>query len=79
MTTQAAPRTEARTGALMAMTAMLSVQIGLAVSVGLIDRLGAEGAAWLRLLWAGALMALLVRPGAPTSPAGRSWRAWPSA
>ncbi len=62
MTVQAAPHTEARTGAFMALTAMFSVQIGLAVSVGLIDRIGAEGAAWLRLFWAGALMLLLVRP-----------------
>jgi len=56
------PRTPARAGLLMAMTAMLSVQIGLAASVGLIDRVGPEGAAWLRLVWAGALMLLLVRP-----------------
>ena len=41
---------------------MLCVQLGLAVSVGLIDQLGAEGAAWLRLVWAGALMVLIGRP-----------------
>jgi inner membrane transporter RhtA len=41
---------------------MLCVQLGLAVSVGLIDDLGAEGAAWLRLAWAGVLMLLVVRP-----------------
>ena len=52
----------ARTGVLMAITAMLSVQVGLAVSVGLIDRIGAEGAAWLRLFLAGVLMLLIVRP-----------------
>src|SRR5436190_398252 len=52
----------ARAGALMAMASMLSVQVGLAASVGLIDEVGAEGAAWLRLAWAGALMLLLVRP-----------------
>ncbi len=62
MTSLAPSRTGARTGVLMATTAMLSVQLGLGVSVGLIDRIGAEGAAWLRLLWAGALMALLVHP-----------------
>ncbi len=62
MTTLGTSRTEARTGTFMALTAMLSVQIGLAVSVGLIDRVGAEGSAWLRLTWAGALMLLLVRP-----------------
>ena len=48
---------------------MLCVQLGLAVSVGLIDQIGAEGAAWLRLVWAGALM-LADRPSAAarTSP-----------
>ncbi len=52
----------ARTGALMAMASMLCVQIGLAVAVGLIDQVGAEGAAWLRLAWAGVLMLVIVRP-----------------
>jgi inner membrane transporter RhtA len=41
---------------------MLCVQLGLAASVGLIDRLGPEGAAWLRLAWAGILLPLVVRP-----------------
>jgi inner membrane transporter RhtA len=43
----------------MAIVAMLCVQVGLAASVGLIDRLGPEGAAWLRLAWAGLLLPLL--------------------
>ena len=43
----------ARTGASMAVASMLCVQLGLAASVGLIDDLGASGAAWLRLFWAG--------------------------
>jgi inner membrane transporter RhtA len=51
-----------RTGASLAVTSMVLVQLGLAVSIGLIDRLGAEGAAWLRLSWAGVLLLLLVRP-----------------
>jgi inner membrane transporter RhtA len=46
----------------MAVAAMLSVQLGLAASVGLFDRVGPEGAAWLRLAWAGLLLAVLVRP-----------------
>ena len=66
MSTTAAASTpslgHARTGAFMAMGSMLCVQIGLAVSVGLIDQLGAEGAAWLRLVWAGALMLVIGRP-----------------
>src|SRR4051794_27695926 len=41
---------------------MLCVQLGLAVSVGLIDRIGAEGAAWLRLVCAAAILLVLVRP-----------------
>ena len=46
----------------MATTSMLCVQIGLAVSVTLIDRIGAEGAAWLRLVWAGAIFLVVGRP-----------------
>ncbi|KAB2339851.1 EamA family transporter [Actinomadura rudentiformis] len=41
---------------------MICVQLGLAVSVGLIDQLGAEGVAWLRLAWAGILLLIIVRP-----------------
>ena len=52
----------ARSGTVMALTAMLCVQLGLAVSVMLIEQVGAEGAAWLRLAWAGILMVLIVRP-----------------
>lgn len=46
----------------MAIASMLCVQVGLAASVGLIDQVGAGGAAWLRLAWAGVLMLALVRP-----------------
>lgn len=52
----------ARTGASMAVASMLCVQLGLAASVGLIDDVGASGAAWLRLFWAGVLLLVLVRP-----------------
>jgi inner membrane transporter RhtA len=45
-----------------AVLAMLFVQLGLAASVGLFDRLGPEGAGWLRLVCAGVLMLVLVRP-----------------
>ncbi|MGW4489677.1 EamA family transporter [Amycolatopsis sp. NPDC004368] len=51
-----------RSGAALAVAAMLCVQLGLAVSVGLFDRVGPEGAAWLRLAWAGVLLLVLVRP-----------------
>ena len=53
---------QARTGALMAMGSMLCVQVGLALAVTLIGRIGVEGAAWLRLAWAGVLMLVIVRP-----------------
>jgi inner membrane transporter RhtA len=53
---------QARTGAIMAMGSMLCVQVGLAIAVTLIDRIGVEGAAWLRLAWAGVLMLVIVRP-----------------
>ena len=52
----------ARTGASMAVAAMLCVQLGLAASVGLIDDIGSTGAAWLRLFWAGILLLVIVRP-----------------
>jgi inner membrane transporter RhtA len=52
----------ARIGAGMAMISMLCVQVGLAISVTLIDRIGTEGAAWLRLAWAGILLLIIVRP-----------------
>lgn len=52
----------ARSGTFMALGSMLCVQLGLAVSVTLIDRIGAEGTAWLRLAWAGVLMLVIVRP-----------------
>jgi len=41
---------------------MLCVQLGLAASIGLIDEIGAGGAAWLRLAWAGVLLLIVVRP-----------------
>jgi inner membrane transporter RhtA len=53
---------QARTGAMMAMGSMLCVQVGLAIAVTLIGRIGVEGAAWLRLAWAGVLMLVIVRP-----------------
>jgi inner membrane transporter RhtA len=60
MTTTSAPG--ARTGASMAIVAMLVVQLGLAASTGLFDRLGASGTAWLRLFWAGVVLLIVVRP-----------------
>jgi len=53
---------QARSGALMATGSMLCVQIGLAASIGLFDRIGATGSAWLRLAWAGVLFLVIVRP-----------------
>jgi len=53
---------QARAGAFMAMGSMACVQIGLAIAVTLIDQIGVEGAAWLRLAWAGVLMLVIVRP-----------------
>jgi len=46
----------------MAVAAMCSVQVGAAVAVGLIDDIGAAGAAWLRLFWAAILLLVIVRP-----------------
>ena len=61
-TTSYAVSGRTRSGAAMATASMLCVQVGLAVSVTLIDRVGAEGAAWLRLVWAGALFLVIARP-----------------
>lgn len=61
-TTATTTRSAGRTGAGLAVAAMTCVQLGLAVSVGLLDRLGPEGVAWLRLAWAGVLLAVVVRP-----------------
>jgi inner membrane transporter RhtA len=55
-------RSAARTGTGMAVASMLCVQLGLAVSVGLFDEVGPQGAAWLRLAWAGVILVVIVRP-----------------
>ncbi len=52
----------ARSGAGLAILSMLCVQLGLAASIGLFDRVGPGGAAWLRLAWAGVLFLLIARP-----------------
>ena len=52
----------------MAMGSMVCVQVGLAIAVTLIDDIGVEGAAWLRLAWAGILLLLIVRPSGRRSP-----------
>jgi inner membrane transporter RhtA len=46
----------------MAVSAILCVQLGLAASVPLFDRVGPTGATCLRLTWAGLLLVVLVRP-----------------
>jgi len=56
------PRSAARAGTGMAVGSMLCVQVGLAASVGLFDRVGPEGAAFLRLAWAGVILLVVVRP-----------------
>ncbi|MGK5739234.1 EamA family transporter [Micromonospora sp. URMC 103] len=54
--------TPTRAGSAMALASMMLVQLGLAASVSLFDEVGPEGAAWLRLAWAGVLLAVFVRP-----------------
>ncbi|MCV7074141.1 EamA family transporter [Mycobacterium rufum] len=46
----------------MAVSAMVSVQLGMAVAVNLIEDIGSDGTAWLRLAWAGLLLLVVVRP-----------------
>jgi inner membrane transporter RhtA len=52
----------ARAGTSMALASMCCVQLGVAASVGLFDQIGAAGAAWLRLAWAGVILGLAIRP-----------------
>lgn len=47
----------------MALASMMCVQLCLAASVAMFDQVGAAGAAWLRLAWAGVVLVVLVRPG----------------
>ena len=54
--------TPARVGTGMSITSMTMVQLGLAASVGIFDEVGPEGAAWLRLAWAGVILLVVVRP-----------------
>jgi inner membrane transporter RhtA len=46
----------------MVLAGTLCVQLGIAASVGLFDEIGSQGAACLRLAWAGVLLPVLVRP-----------------
>jgi inner membrane transporter RhtA len=55
-------RSAARSGAGLSILSMLCVQLGLAASVGLFRAVGPEGAAWLRLAWAGVLFLVIARP-----------------
>jgi inner membrane transporter RhtA len=55
-------RSTARSGAALALGSMSCVQLGLAASIQLFDRVGPAGAAWLRLAWAAVLLLLLGRP-----------------
>lgn len=47
---------------MMALASMLSVQLGLAAAVGTFEQIGPEGAAFLRLAWAGLLLLVILRP-----------------
>lgn len=57
-----ATRSQARTGVTMAVAAMCLVQLGIAASVGLAERIGSDNVAWLRLVWAGLILLLIGRP-----------------
>src|SRR5215831_14373554 len=60
--TRSGARSAARTGAGMAITAMLLVQFGLAGSIQLSARIGAPGASWLRLAFAALILLVVARP-----------------
>lgn len=61
-TSPADPRAAARTGAVMALGSMFCVQLGVVAAFSVFDRMGPDGAAWLRLSWAGLIFLVLVRP-----------------
>ncbi|WP_229870479.1 EamA family transporter [Streptomyces longisporoflavus] len=52
----------ATTGTVMAVASMSTIQLGLALSVPLVDQLGALGTTGLRLAGAGVLLLVLIRP-----------------
>jgi inner membrane transporter RhtA len=58
----AAGRRAARTGTLMGVASMTTVQFGAALTVPMFARLGVLGTAGLRLAWAGIVLLVLVRP-----------------
>ena len=65
---------DARIGSLMAVASMACVQLGLACAVLLIDRVGAEGTAWLRLVFAAVIFLVIARPK-PSSFTARTFGA----
>jgi inner membrane transporter RhtA len=57
---------QAVAGTAMTLGSLICIPIGLALSIGLVDRLGTNGAGWIRLAWAGLLMLLVfARPRRP--------------
>lgn len=56
----------------MAIAAQISLQLGMAVAVGLIDEIGSDGTAWLRLSLAGIILLVVVRP----RPSAFTWRSF---
>ena len=61
-TTMPAPATGHLRGVGMTLGSMSLVQVGLAASTGLFDRLTPAGTTWLRLSWAAVILVVVVRP-----------------
>lgn len=62
VTPPADARAAARSGAMMALGSMFCVQLGVVAAFSVFDRIGPDGAAWLRLTWAGLIFLVFVRP-----------------
>lgn len=62
MPTRHSPAEGARLASGFAVLSMLCVQLGIAASTGLFDRIGPTGTAWLRLALAGVIFLIIVRP-----------------
>lgn len=57
----------------LALVAMCSVHLGMAVSIGLVQQIGAEGVVALRLLWAAIILVALARPWRATMNRSALW------
>ncbi|WP_394825380.1 EamA family transporter [Pendulispora albinea] len=61
-------RNQTATGVLFALSSIVLVQLGSAVSMPIFDQIGPAGTAWLRLCWSGVIFVAIARPRPWTMP-----------